>query len=158
MNLLGAETVIGYTDVKSAPVYFFARARDTAGGKIVTYNAADVNVGGGLNETTGIFTAPKSGNYFVSVVGLGLATKADSQLYVSLIKGDTGVLNGYCTPGTNHFLFCTFAMQGMVALQAGDSVYVYNAVSSLNDAGVVRGQYTQFNGWLIQENLFKVLP
>ena len=92
------------------------------------------------------------------MVGLGRGTKTDSQLYVTLIKGDTGVLSGYCTPGTNYFLFCTFAMQGMVALQAGDSVYVYNAVSSLNDAAIVRGQYTQFNGWLIQENLSKVLP
>jgi C1q-related factor len=54
------ETAIGVVDVKSSPVYFYVQrnASYSLNGTTIPFNIERLNVGGGMNITSGIFTAP----------------------------------------------------------------------------------------------------
>ena len=60
------ETAIGLVDVKSSPVYFHVQRNETYNfnGTTIPVQIEKLNVGGGMNITSGILTAPKSGILF----------------------------------------------------------------------------------------------
>ena len=58
--------MIGVTDVKSQPVYFYVQRKTnfTTWNTPMPFEIEKMNVGGGMNLKTGVFTAPKSDEYF----------------------------------------------------------------------------------------------
>ena len=78
------ETAVGVVDVKSSPVYFYVQ-RDqpyTLRGTTIPFNIELLNVGGGMNISSGIFTAPKSGIYFFSFTGIKNRPGTDLPVYL----------------------------------------------------------------------------
>ena len=61
------QTWIGYVDVKSSPVYFFFVQRSVNGfntaGTPIPFDTEGLNVGGAMNLASGIFTAPRDGEF-----------------------------------------------------------------------------------------------
>ena len=102
--LTGMDTAVGVVDVKSSPVYFHVQRNSTYSitGTKIPFQIERLNVGGGMNITSGIFTAPKSGIYFFSFTGLKV--NAASQLHVELYLNSIPITfalgegsNGYFT-------------------------------------------------------------
>ena len=62
------ETAVGVVDVKSSPVYFHVQRNSTytLNGTTIPFEIERLNIGGGMNINSGIFTAPKTGIYFFS--------------------------------------------------------------------------------------------
>ncbi len=62
------EKRLGFIDIKSSAkrVYFYVQrnsSKVTRGPSILRYTIQLLNVGGGMNQSTGVFTAPKPGVY-----------------------------------------------------------------------------------------------
>ena len=59
----GFEKLIGYTDVKSAPVHFYVQRNSNfyTTGTPIPFDLALVNEGNALDLATGKFTAPRNG-------------------------------------------------------------------------------------------------
>ena len=68
----GYQTWIGYVDAKSVPTYFYVQKNGTF--NVVTtsiqFDMEIVNIGKAYDPISGKFTAPVSGRYFFSFVGL----------------------------------------------------------------------------------------
>jgi hypothetical protein len=72
--------LIGYADVKSAPVHFYVKREsdlDTENTPI-PFDVAVVNEGNAMDLTTGIFTAPWPGIYFFSFAAVVLRLYSSS--------------------------------------------------------------------------------
>jgi C1q-related factor len=145
--LTGIETAIGVVDVKSSPVYFHVQRNET-------YNSVDttipfqferLNVGGGMNITSGIFTAPKSGIYFFSFTG----TKSSpaNPLYVFLYHNSNRVTIAYGYSLSGYF---TATLSSTLSLKSGDQISLKLFFGQLHDD---TDHYTNFNGMLLQEEL-----
>jgi hypothetical protein len=94
------ETAIGVVDVKSSPVYFHVQrnASYSLNGTTIPFQIERLNVGGGMNITSGIFTAPKSGIYFFSFTGLK-PTPSLPQLCVDLYHNSNRITRAEGTYG-----------------------------------------------------------
>ena len=59
----------------------------------VTYNTSHINVGTCVNISTGVFTAPVAGTYYISFMCIGVsgANNADVFLYLNGSKDVTGI-------------------------------------------------------------------
>ena len=68
------QSLIGYVDVKTSPVYFHAEKTSSyaAVGTTIPFEMFKLNVGNAINST-GVFVAPKPGTYFFSFSGLSIA-------------------------------------------------------------------------------------
>ncbi len=78
MELLAENFVfIGFPDIEPTPVYFQAK-EDMTGLAVFTtkisWTVKIVNVGDGMDSTTGNFKAPKSGTYFIGLSGVSRFT------------------------------------------------------------------------------------
>ena len=75
----GYETRYGFVDVKTSPVHFFV-TRTSSWSKIGTmpFEKEYLNLGGGMNLTSGVFTAPKAGIYAFTFKGTGYGLGSNS--------------------------------------------------------------------------------
>jgi C1q-related factor len=145
------EMAIGSVDVKSSPVYFYAqRYSDYIGdGKPMTFDFARTNIGGAMNTSSGIFTAPKSGIYLFSFSGL--KGNVAVPLYLNLILNDYIVGSSFAGASTD---FSTISLVSTLHLRAGDNVSLKTNVNGILDDNSA-GPYTHFSGILLQEDLFQ---
>ncbi len=117
-------------------VCFSAQANATSAGNYIVYNSVYVNVGGGLNTSTGIFTAPVAGVYYLSAQFLANGGHGDLNL---LINGtQRAAARGNST---------TAAVSLHYSLAVGDTVRIY--VSGAQAYGDGSG-WSIFSGRLIQ--------
>jgi C1q-related factor len=139
------ETAVGVVDVKSSPVYFHVQRNTTYSVTgTIPFQIEQLNVGGGMNITSGIFTAPKSGIYFFSFTGLkdGSANVLRVDLYYNSnqIGRTEGQLAGVST----------VALSSTLSLKSGDQISVRLISGPLFD-GFAKA--TNFNGILLQEEV-----
>ena len=143
-SFIGTETsVIGYNDLKTAPVYYNVQRNlsYTINSTVVPYNFEQLNIGGAMNLTSGVFTVPVSGRYFFSFVGRAFSTETFVFLRVN------GSLN---TIAYGSGLWFNFVITATLNLKKNDLVDVYLYGGSLFDSP---SHYTQFTGILLEEDL-----
>ena len=143
------ETAVGLVDVKSSPVYFHVQRRSTYSsvGTTIPFDITQVNVGGGMNINSGIFTAPKSGIYFFSFTGL--KEYANNYAAVDLYHNSNHITTAAGTAVTGHL---TKTLSSTLSLRSGDQISLRLTYGQLHD--IEQDHYTNFNGIMLQEELF----
>ena len=144
----GRETAVGVVDVKSSPVYFHVQGNETynTAGTTIPFAIEQLTVGGGMNITSGIFTTPKSGNYFFSFNGIKdlPASYLSVDLYFNSNRVTTAI-------GANVAGHSTVSLSSTVSLKTGDQISIRLSGGQLyDDSGA---HYTNFIGMLLQEEI-----
>ena len=157
---LGYQTWIGFVDVKSVPTYFYVQKNGTT--NVVTtpiqFDMEIVNIGKAYDPISGKFTAPVSGRYFFSFVGLaGFPAPAEnttaSQLFFDVVMYRNGfaIGRGWSDEITTGYQWDTNSIQSTLNLMKGDQVWVEIYRLSL-DVYMFGYRYTHFNGFLLEED------
>jgi hypothetical protein len=120
----------------------------------------ELNVGGAMNETTWIFTAPRPGKYFFSASGIAFLPSSTSKvaLWIELMKNGNPMSYGLADESNTSGEYETFSLQSTLSLQAGDQIWL--EILQI-DPGVTLhnslNSYTHFNGFLIEEDISQSL-
>jgi hypothetical protein len=153
------EMSIGYVDVKTEPIAFYAQST-----KILTAATADTSIGYdvmqlndgiAMDVTTGLFTAPRPGTYVFGFSGVDLAGGVD--MVINIYKNDklklTKELIGSGGPvgPANHG---TAAIPFVLHLEAGDTIRVFIADVSGTLYSDPSRPMTHFTGFLLEEDIF----
>ena len=152
---------IGYTDVKSAPVYFYAQRNSSFNcttGTPFLFDLARVNEGNAVDLTTGKFTAPRSGIYFFSFTGLAKFPDSSIQVQVFnvdfLLNGALIAIGSVTEANTVAGQISPLTFQSTLNLKKGDQLWV--AIGGIS-AGVVLFDdifhRTHFTGYMLQERI-----
>jgi len=136
----------GVVDVKSSPIYFHVQRNTTYSvtGKI-PFQIVQSNVGGGMNITSGIFTAPQSGTYFFSFTGL--KDGSDNALRMDLYCNSNQITRAEGAAGAGLF---TATLSSTLSLKSGDQISLQLISGALFDG---YAKATNFNGILLQEEV-----
>ncbi|CAC5394177.1 unnamed protein product [Mytilus coruscus] len=109
---------------------------------IVKFDDAKINIGGGYDSTTGIFTAPRNGIYIFSctIVAVG-----GGDVQFQLNKNDQFYTGGYATK-TNYGGQTVYSI---VEVMTGDKVYIKHRTGSLQK--VSGNHHSTFSGYLLSK-------
>jgi len=156
-NEMDYETRYGYVDVKSSPVHFFVTRNSSWStvGTLIPFEKEYLNLGGGMNLTSGEFTAPKAGVYAFSFIASGYGT---SSVYSYGGRGDVRLLrnNIYVAAGCSIIYGATSKSKSPVSVEAtlqlnkGDTISIYFWGDEIYSDEY---NWTQFTGSLLEENL-----
>jgi hypothetical protein len=118
-------------------------------------------VGGAMNISSGIFTAPVTGKYFFSYTGTALFPQAGYRinLNLSMMKNGNSYENMIAASHADSISstdvhFETFSMIATQNLVKGDRIWVEAYAPNLADGvKMFFGLATQFNGFLLEEDI-----
>jgi len=143
------ENKIGYVDVKSSSgVYFSAisKKNQIADSGILLFDKTFLNIGNGMDTSTGVLTAPKAGIYHFSfsVLKEGYALVA-LLAHLRLNENKLGVVH------VGDGLFASQAsMHSTLKLKKDDRIDVWIATGKLH---YIHKRSNHFTGWLLEEHL-----
>jgi len=150
----GYETRYGFVDVKSAPVHFFVvrfTSWNTTG--TMPFEKEYLNLGGGMNLASGVFTAPKAGIYAFTFMGLGQGSNSGYAGFggVYLQRNSANVAMGYSViNGATSYTSAVVSVEATLKLDKGDTIRIYHKEGTLVSNG---NNHVQFMGSLIEEDL-----
>jgi len=153
------ETRVGFVDIKSSPVHFFVTGTSICNTGTMPFDKEYLNVGGGMNLTCGVFTAPVAGIYAFSFKGTGYASGYSYSIgrayagyvVVYLQRNSVNVARGLTNiDGASADTWTTVYVHGTFKLDKGDNITIYHADGTIfsdisNDS--------QFTGSLVEEHL-----
>jgi hypothetical protein len=142
--------MIGYVDVKTSPVYFYAQktSHSLALNAAIPFDLLILNVGNAMN-TSGIFVAPTPGKYFFSYSGLsyvGVLVRVVLQVKTATANWvRIGQAFGNVGPQT-------FSLKANLELAKGDQIRLL-----LLEGGILddENHYTNFVGQLLEEDIIQ---
>jgi hypothetical protein len=161
---------IGYQDIQSAPTYFYVQkntSKTTIG--TITFEVTKLNVGNAMDLDSGIFRAPRLGNYFFSFTGHANFPTSDSSPAQSFSLGISLYMNGKRigsaivedSTDSKYHQNSPLTLQSTILLKPGDDIWV--SIDHLS-SGVLSNvylddnpygyPYTHFTGWLLKEEIF----
>lgn len=143
---LGFQTWIGFTDVKSSPVFFYVQ-RNTdylTANSFVPFEVTKLNLGNAMNTATGTFVAPRSGKYLFALSGI--SNSVDTYTYVRLQLNGEDVGTSLSTD-----VHRTFSLQSVLQLHTGDQIRLFLAAGTIHDNNQ---HFMNFVGFLIEESVF----
>ncbi len=155
--------MIGYVDVKSAPVHFYVQRNSsfTTKGTPLPFDLARVNEGNAMNLTSGIFTVPRPGIYFFSFTGHGFMTSSssdvqfNSQIYLNGNSIGTSVVQENNAPINQ---YSPLTLQSTLNLKTGDRIWMKigfsDSAAYLWDS---HNHYTHFSGFMLEEEIVAAL-
>jgi len=150
----GYETRFGFVDVKTSPVHFFV-TRTSSWSTLGTmpFEKEFLNLGGGMNLTSGVFTAPKAGIYAFSFTGTGYETSSGLAGWgdVFLQRNGASVARGFsivygASPNTRS----SVSVHGTFKLDKGDTITIRHQGGAIYSSSYID---IQFTGSLIEEDL-----
>jgi hypothetical protein len=147
--------------VKSYPTYFFVQRLSNNFNQTKTSIPFDVerlNVGGAMNLQTGKFTAPRTGKYFFSFIGLfGFPGSTSRQLSDTfLFKNDVIIARSRSDENNTAITleYENLSLQSTLNLNKGDQIWL--EIASLSTGAFLHGDNnTNFNGFLLEEEISK---
>jgi len=157
------EDRLGFFDVKtisnspSIGIYFYVQRGNgpTSKDGVLRFHKEHLNIGKGMNISTGVFTVPKAGIYYFSFSimkeGFSLPTL---HIYLRVNRVKIGVATISSGPITAPATF-----QSTLKLKKGDRVDVWKSNSgTLGGCTVLGGEAVEppchhFTGWLLEEDL-----
>ncbi|CAC5359537.1 C1QL [Mytilus coruscus] len=109
---------------------------------IVKFDDAKINIGGGYDSTTGIYTAPRNGIYIFSCT---IMATGGGEVHFQLNKNDQLYTGGYAAK-SNHG---SQTVNSLIELRTGDKVYIKHRTSL---SQIVHGShYSTFSGYLLSK-------
>ena len=138
------EEMVGYNDVKtSLATYFYVQRKSyySKSESVIPFDVQLMNIGGGMNLATGIFTAPVAGRYFFTLSGL--AQGLETYLHLMLNGGIVGTVWG-------ERIGDSYSLQSTLDLELNDQVSLFLVNGIVGDKGPAT---THFTGMLIEEEL-----
>ncbi|XP_046451251.1 complement C1q tumor necrosis factor-related protein 3-like [Daphnia pulex] len=138
----GFQQWIGFVDVKSVPNYFYGQLNGdfTTPDTPIPFRKIFLNVGGGMNETTGIFTAPVNGKYFFSLSGIvqivgspnspDPTTPRPKDFILYMFKNGVIIGSSYTDESNLSTQFENYSLQSTLDLITGDQIWLEIANSS----------------------------
>ncbi|XP_046448137.1 uncharacterized protein LOC124196926 [Daphnia pulex] len=155
----GLQKWIGYTDVKSVPVYFYVQKGSNFNltNTPIPFERVMNNVGNAMNIDTGIFTAPVTGTYFFAVSGMVSFTDdtATTRREIGLALYSNGNEIGLALADVvgNMGQFETYDMESTLNLKSGDQVWLAIKYKSTDTHVFDNFQHhNHFTGWLLQQD------
>ncbi|CAC5394170.1 C1QL [Mytilus coruscus] len=133
------------TDLKRRPTFFASlKTYQTLSNikDIVKFDDAKINVGGGYDSTTGIFTAPRNGIYIFSCT---IMANGGGNVQFQLNKNDLLYTNGYAAKSD----YGTQTVNSLVKLKTGDKVYIKHRTGTSQT--VYGNHFSTFSGYLLSE-------
>ena len=144
--------MVGNVDIKTKNVHFYVQRKSEfrlpiKGGYNLKYENEWLNVGGGMNKDTGIFTVPVSGIYHFDFNAV--KSKSYGSVMIYLLINGVPLATAFLDDLPNHQL--SASITGSWGLKAKDQVkiYVYGEGGLYADGHF----YTHFAGWLVDEDL-----
>ena len=117
-------------------------------GTVIPYEGVRLNVGGGMNPSSGVFTAPRSGAYLFMFTARSYGT---SYTHVDLrLNGGQVLARSFHDIGAGKN-GGSLAIQSAVYLKEGDTIDIFLETGSVYDQK--QNPYTQFTGVLLQQDL-----
>jgi len=107
----------------------------------LVFSSANNNTGNHYSTSTGLFTAPVAGNYFVTFSGLYNATNNNTGPVYLMRNGAEKYRAYHDNSGTNYE---QISVSGVLSVSANDTISVYSVI-----AGWHVGGETSFSGYLI---------
>lgn len=96
-----------------------------------------------MDMATGIFTVPTNGRYYLSFTAYSLPADTNSMIYLRVNEGFIGIS---CGPKQNDGM----SLVATLDLKKNDTVDVYLGTGAISDNS---GHFTQFSGFLLEEDL-----
>ena len=154
---IGFQNWIGFADVKSVPTYFYVKKNSRFGTPNIPipFEVAVLNIGEAFDLSSGIFTAPRTGTYFFSFIGLPEFPTSStlSQMLIALFRNGNAVGLGVSEEANSlQSQNEQLSIQSTLTLNAGDKIWV--EITSVG-AGIFlhddNRNYNHFNGRLLEE-------
>ena len=161
--------MIGNVEVKTKSVHFYVQRKTNCQPPgPITFDVDLMNVGGAMNSFTGEFTVPVNGIYHFEFRCLKREVPNESTILLRVRQRDpppvtlTNNISGLKTSekrllnvASAFMANLSYSLSGSLTaslkLKAGDVVYLYSyKYASLYDSD---SHYTQFAGWLVEEDL-----
>ena len=149
------QTWIGYTDVKLVPTYFYVqRSTDlTTINSTITWDVERTNVGGAMDLTSGVFTAPQSGVYFFSFSAVSHyppnSYTGTNEFSLKLNGNEIGRTQSYVDLYNTNEFKGTSSLQSTLILKSRDVVWIEQVVATYTYLSDSNEHYTHFTGWLM---------
>ena len=141
--------MIGYVNVKTTPVYFYAQRTGfySTTGTALPFDDVKINIGNAMDTSSGIlhrYTTP--GKYFFAYTGLcsDKDTKIQLQNQTMAVTW-TAIGESHCTP------YNALAIQATIQLDEDDEVQIYLLEGTIHDGD--GNHFSNFFGWLLEEDL-----
>jgi len=119
----------------------------------VPFEKEYLNLGGGMNLASGVFTVPKAGIYAFSFKGHGSETLStySGWAYVFLQRNGLDVARSDSKiTGATTYTYSTVSVHGTFKLNKGDTIRIRLGGGTIYSDGY---SWTQFTGSLIEEDL-----
>ena len=140
LHVQGNGLFSGYVLQNGVPCFHASRNAGNLSGNItIIYNLVWINNTNSYNNSTGIFTAPVSGNYYFNVFGMGNL----NLIYLDIRKNGSSI--GARPYENNGGTYQAASGSVIVYLQTNDQVYVH----LIDTTTMYGGDHNGFSGFLI---------